>query len=96
MFILYKHSIDMSTVQQGYLTPPQKSVSWPATGNVSGVVYSRAGNEYSRKTYNPLIAARQILAERNWKAKHIGEGYTRGGKRTRYRKSKSRKTRRRN
>lgn len=87
----------MSTVQQGYLTPPQKSVSWPTTGNVSGVVYSRAGNAYSRKnTYNPAIAARQILAERNWNAKHIGEGYTRGGKRNRYRKSKSRKTRRRN
>ena len=101
----------MSTIQQGYLTPgqPAREVSWPATGNVSGVAYSHAGNAYSRKAKQyPLSALQELLAQQDWTSKYIGQGYQpkgilltgprtfSGGKRTRRRRSKSRKTRRRN
>jgi hypothetical protein len=96
MFIFYRHNIEMSTVQQGYLTPAQTGVHWPATGNVSGVGYSRIENAYSRgSAHNPSNAARQILAERAWMAYYLGQPPARGGKNTRRRRSKSRKSRRR-
>jgi hypothetical protein len=86
----------MSTIQHGYLTPPPRTVSWPATGNVSGVAYSGAKNAYSRVSkFNPATAAIQVLGERAWNAQHIGVGYPMGGKRTRNRRSKSRKNYRR-
>ena len=86
----------MSTIQQGYLTSAPRGVYWPATGNVSGVGYSHVGNAYSRgNTHNPANAARQILAERAWMAYYLGNPPAKGGKNTRRKRSKSRKTRRR-
>ena len=98
----------MSSIKDGYLVSPPKgkAVSWPATGNISGVGYSNAKNAFSRgSTHNPRTVLKELQAKQSWVDKSIGRGYnpftvngtTRtffGGK-TRRRRSKSRKTKRR-
>jgi len=99
----------MSTIKNGYLVSPPKAkgISWLPTGNISGVSYSRPGNANSRgSTHNPSAVINQLKAKQSLVDKIIGRGYnplsvnatTRtffGGKKTRRRRSKSRKTKRR-
>ena len=97
----------MSTIINGYLVSPPKgkAVSWPATGNISGVSYSNVKNAFSRgSSHNPRAVFKQLQAKQNFMDKTIGKGHNSskikptthlffGGK-TRRRRTKSRKTRR--
>ena len=99
----------MSTIQDGLLTaaPRQRSVGFSQAA--PAVFYSGQGNGYSRTGYyDPGAAVRQVAQNAAWAPRYIGAQYGynpyatglfvrapyQGGKKTRRRKSKSRKTRR--
>jgi len=100
----------MSTIRNGLLTtaPPRRAVGFSTAA--PAVFYSRPENGSSRTGYyNPPAATQQVAQNAAWAPRYIGAQYGynpyatglfvrapyQGGKKTRRRKSKLRKTRRR-